>query len=833
MAIKIPDIISSGKGKKSFNALKIDTAPTDNAAHADYCIVSEFPTQLEILNSDPYTGNIGSQLSRIMSIVELPRYNTYHCYAVNTIVPLTRNEPIKLHTKKGFRHADWGLLQKNLIDSLSHFMGSIIILMGDTPMHLLLDTSSINSIETHRGSIYKSNDFPHLAEVLPDKYIILTYSARSATPRMNPINQYIIMNDINKAKALYNDPTLIEDKTIIYINPSLIEILNFYDRITKQKVETAFDIEATPDFITCFSLTIKRPDNIIEGMSIPLMNNSGNMWTPMEELQIWSGLARILEDNSIKKIAQNGMFDFMYMLRRMNIITDNFHFDTMIAQHICWTDLPKGLDFLTSIYTYHNYYKDESKLSHLQVIKDWPSYWRYNAKDAIYTHEISLKLQEELDTLDADKDMRYMMNLHKPLMEMEWNGVLTSPLAIAKEKQKLIRMIKGLQKALDRIAGTTLNTNSPKQMIAYFYGICMIKPYINRKTGNASCDAVALSRIARKKCKGSIEAKIIIRMRKYNKLVGTYFEVGIDPDNRLRSCYKITGTVSGRLSSEKTWIGTGTNLQNQPITFKKHLRAPEGMLLCEVDLAKAEAHCVAYLSQDANMMEAFESGVDCHSYNASKIFNIPIEKVSKTQRYMGKKVVHASNYGMGPQTFSDNLAKEDIFMSMGECKHLLNSYQDRFPGLARWHEEINDTVWRTRMLYNMFGRPKRFLGIINGHLLRNAYSYIPQSTVAELLNKGSIKMSNDPRLGRDGYDINILTTVHDSDLFEFKLSIKDNLIDILKIIESHMSHTFYYKGRSFTIGLDAKIGTNWGSKMVEIPSFTEDNINNAFKKLGV
>jgi len=54
-------------------------------------------------------------------------------------------------------------------------------------------------------------------------------------------------------------------------------------------------------------------------------------------------------------------------------------------------------------------------------------------------------------------------------------------------------------------------------MIAYFYGICMIKPYINRKTGNASCDAVALHRIAKKKVKGSFEAKIIIKIRKYKK----------------------------------------------------------------------------------------------------------------------------------------------------------------------------------------------------------------------------------------------------------------------------------------------------------------------------
>jgi len=233
------------------------------------------------------------------------------------------------------------------------------------------------------------------------------------------------------------------------------------------------------------------------------------------------------------------------------------------------------------------------------------------------------------------------------------------------------------------------------------------------------------------------------------------------------------------------------------------------------------------------MIEAFESGIDSHTFNASKIFEVDIESVTKAQRTMGKKVVHASNYGMGPQTFSDNLAKEEIFMSQSECKTLLEAYHERFPGLHRWHQEINDTIYRTRMLYNMYGRPKRFLGVINPHLLRNAYSYIPQSTVAELLNKGSIKIADDPRLGTSLHDIDLLLTVHDSDLFQFHINKKANLLDILLIINDHMMHTFYHKGRSFTIGLDAKIGFNWGYDMAEIAVFDKENVEEALHKIGV
>ena len=117
-------------------------------------------------------------------------------------------------------------------------------------------------------------------------------------------------------------------------------------------------------------------------------------------------------------------------------------------------------------------------------------------------------------------------------------------------------------------------------------------------------------------------------------------------------------------------------------------------------------------------------------------------------RHNGFISITGINYSMGPQTFSDNLAKEEIFKSQSECQVLLNNYTDRFPGLKRWHRSIEEEVQSTRTLYNLFGRPKRFLGEMNAALFRNAYSYKPQSTVAELLNRGLIKMANDPRLGK-------------------------------------------------------------------------------------
>lgn len=838
--VLIPTLSPATIRASSFDPLAIDCPPTDNIDSATFAIVGEAPTSTECLEQEPFIGPVGSQLNRICSAVRIARYQLYLTYACKAQLP--KAGVSRLWTEKGGRCAEWGELQLRLIDELAAFQGRIIILMGATAMKLLIDEPRFNAIGKLRGSFYKAEQFPHLRDKLAGKIIAISYHPAFTMPYSQPVHFYTMIADMQKILTLNDDPTLLDQDITFMTRPSHQEIIQFLT-LALTKPHASFDIEAIPGHITCFAIAIYQ-NNKIFSMSVPLIDNHGSMWSLEDETKIWRALALILQSPTVGIICQNGMFDLVFMLRAMNIITDNFYFDTMIAQNICYTELPKGLDFLTSMYTYFPYYKDEGKTSHAAMIKDWDAYWLYNAKDAAYLFPITERLQEELTDFEATETMEYAMNLHKPLIEMEWNGILTDVKGIIKHKARLTRYINALQKGLNKLAGKDLNYNSSKQLIAYFYGICMIKPYINPKTKQATCGVVALSRIARKKGRGSIEARVIMKLRTYGKLLSTYFNVDVDADHRLRCSHNITGTVSGRISTNATFFGTGANLQNQPYEFKKYLIASIKKILCEVDLAKAEAHVVAFLCQDMNMIEAFESGIDVHSFNASKIFNVSIEEVieeahskkvdqRRTMRYMGKKVVHASNYNMGPQTFSDQLAVEETFMTMSECRTLLNSYRDRFPGLPRWHKTIEAEVQSTRLLHNLFNRPRRFLGIMNAALYRNAYSFIPQSTVAELLNRGTIKIANDPRLGRHHHDIDLLTTVHDSDVFEFwENKSTEDLLQILLIIKDHMSHTFIHKGRSFTVGLDAKVGYQWAGKTAEIFPFTTDNINVALKKIG-
>jgi DNA polymerase I-like protein with 3'-5' exonuclease and polymerase domains len=278
-------------------------------------------------------------------------------------------------------------------------------------------------------------------------------------------------------------------------------------------------------------------------------------------------------------------------------------------------------------------------------------------------------------------------------------------------------------------------------------------------------------------------------------------------------------------------------MQNQPPAFKKYLIADPDKYLFEVDLQRAESHVVANLCQDVNMMEIYTNKIDAHSYIAAKIFNLSIEEIiaqskdpsieqRKTKRFIGKKTGHAKNYGMGPQTFSDQLAVEEVYINQRECRKFLQIYDNMFPGLQSWHKEIDQEIYSTRILYNLFMRPRRFLKRIDGHLLRSAYAYKPSSTVAQLLNRGLIKFANDPNL-RDTW---LHEQVHDSVVFSaLRIKTAQEVLDMLLRVQNHLTHEFHYRGRSFTIGADAKVGTQWSGNFHEVKELTLRGVSNALE----
>ena len=280
---------SSPAKESSFDALLVECPPSDNINTAEIAMVGEAPSDIELLKQEPFVGPAGSQLNRVCAACRIARYQIYMTNACKAKLP--KNDTNKLWTSKGYRHPDWGELQLQLIDELSRFQGKVILLLGNTPMKLLIDDSHFDSITKYRGSFYPAENFPHLKEKLAGKIIGFSYHPSFTLRFGQPIHFYTMIADFTKAMKIVEDPSLLDNDIDIVVAPSFGQVQAMYSACMKAS-HVAFDIEATPEFITCFSLAI-YDEGKIKSMSIPLMNNKGSYWDVIEEVKIWRGLAEI------------------------------------------------------------------------------------------------------------------------------------------------------------------------------------------------------------------------------------------------------------------------------------------------------------------------------------------------------------------------------------------------------------------------------------------------------------------------------------------------------------------------------------------------------------
>ena len=134
------------------------------------------------------------------------------------------------------------------------------------------------------------------------------------------------------------------------------------------------------------------------------------------------------------------------------------------------------------------------------------------------------------------------------------------------------------------------------------------------------------------------------------------------------------------------------NIQNLPSRgvngkkLKNSMRAPEGYVMIDCDSAQIEARVLAWLAGQEDLVSAFANGEDVYIKMAAIIYNIPEDKVTKQQRFVGKTTILGCGYGMGAIRFAEQLLSFGTFMDAEEARRVVSIYRD-----ANWN--IN-TLWR-------------------------------------------------------------------------------------------------------------------------------------------
>jgi uracil-DNA glycosylase family 4 len=787
---------------------------TEGPLDAKIVFVGEAAGEVEERKKAPFVGPAGRALNELLASAGVNRYecrleNIFQFHPEgNDLSPY-----IKFNTKGVCTYeSEIYLAQKAALkERLEKTSANVIVPLGNIAQYTLCgrDKISPGAITRTRGSIYPSTLVDR--KCVPTIHPSATLHFGQGT-KFNEFNRkksvdpycyrYWIVTDVMRAMEQSSFPEIrLLDRHLI-LEPSFEDVRQFIEHARSCPL-VAFDIECTmgsSSEVTHVGLATSPT----VGISIPLSSGMQDYWVPDQEAAVWQLITSLLEDQNVMKVAHNAVFDVSFLHYRHGIVTAPVE-DTMIAAAILYPDFPAALYFATSIYCNGEpYYKDEYKQWASNPFGSELRFREYNAKDAAVLLEIFPKQVEELKKCNNFSTYERQHRLIHPLVYMMNKGQLMDIGRLeGLRKDSEIDIAETLAK-WNTLTGGEINPDSTKQVQSYFYIDLKHRPYT--KKGSITCDEKALRRMAAQAWEGREAADTLLDYRKSTKLKRTYFDMTFDKDNRLRCSYNPVGTSQGRISSSQNIFGSGSNLQNQPPEMHSLMVPDPGYILVSQDFAQAENRVVAYIANEGKMIWAFEKGIDIHVQTGALLRGVPLDKVTPEIRTEGKIANHGLNYDLGYKSFAIYYG-----LTEPEAKKIVDTYHIIYPGIREWHRATKEELVRNHnTLVNCFGRRRAFRGRWGHEMFKLAYNYVPQSTIGDLTNLALIFMYERQDLFPE---VIILNNIHDSIRYEIPIHIgPERIVEIVKRSKAEMELPIEWKGRSFNVPVDTKLGFSFNEK---------------------
>jgi DNA polymerase-1 len=814
------------------------SVPPAGRLDAPIVLVGEQPGRIEVRERRVFVGPAGNELNADLNAANIGRSS---CYITNVLKDLDHHKDAYIQLYKGTRllkdpiispmgQAHLDFLKWELEQTTASYLGAI----GAIALFALTGRIGITK---WRGSLLDCSLVPGR------KVIPMLHPATVIAPTFQYLNKRLIIFDLKRLKQYQSGLIVPTDRETV-VAPTFSAAMDFLNYCQQKGLagnRISYDIEVfmnrTHKQVSCIAFAVNH-----HAMCIPFVDSAGDYFLIRQEAEIWQKIAEILEDPRIRICGQNLVFDGHFLLRIYGIHVTNMD-DTMIAQNTIMPDYPKGLDFITALWTDHPYYKADGK-EFFKGNGKYEKFWAYNATDANICDEALPKQMEEIERLQNVDIYKNQIALIEPLVYMMERGLKVDVQKMEVANRDYEAKIIEAQRQLEQLAGHPLNANSPKQLKDYFCGEKKIKPF--QKGGKDTYNDDAMKRLIRK---GSEEAKLIQQIRRCTKLRSTYLDLEkIDSDGRVRCSYNPVGTRYSRLSSSKNIWGTGGNQQNWPHALQEFLIPDPGYVYYAFDLGQAENRIVAYVGEVINMIECFETGADVHSKTARMIMQVfyhgkipegmtvhslsPLGDETKDWRFWGKKANHGFNYDWGYKNFS--LANE---LMETEGKMIYTSYHQLYPGVQQsYHTYVKQQLRSGRILTNLMKRHTLFLGPLSGSkadaTFKEAYSCIPQGTVGDIINKRGL---NYIYYNQDIFSpLELLRQVHDEIGFQIPLSADwSDHAKMLNLIKKSLEIPITtHNGRTFIIPADLTLGKHMNKDLgIDIEDITAENLERSWKEL--
>ena len=743
---------------------------SSGSTEAKIMLVGEFPHEQDLLRGLPFIGGSGYELTKMLREAGIYREHCFITMICKDRVPQGRVEGCVATKKKDITPAHvlfngkWvlpmvanGMVQ--LKADIERVKPNVIVTFGNLALWAVTGQWGAGN---WRSSVMES--------ILVDgQKVIPTLSPAMVLHQWNL--RPLIVHDLKRALRESHNGGITPSKYKFVLRGDYPTTENCLQTLLTKaqsalangdRLRLGVDIETRAGHISCIAIAWSDADAIC----IPLMSvaDPEGYWTPEQEADLVFLMYQLFR--LVTVIGQNWNYDAQYIFRHWHFLCPSVE-DTMIQQHSCFSNLEKNLAFLSSMYCDdHLYWKDDrTNWTEGPKGEGEIAYWRYNCTDAVRTLTINKVLKGVVTALGLDDVNNFQQALAPIVLDTMNRGIRVDHQARAQLSIDIQEHVAIRESWLQEVTGQELNIRSPKQMQDFFYGDMGLKPILNKKTKTPTTDDEALHRIAEKEPILKPITRKIAELRSLGVFHSTFVQAGLDTDGRMRTSFNVAGTDTYRFSSRQNAFGTGLNVQNIPkggetedngleLPNVRKLFIPDpGHTFFDIDLDSADLRIVTWESDCKWMKDNFTAGRKPYVEVMREYYQNPaMTKHSHPREYaMFKSLCHGSNYlgtaqGIAPR----------IGLDVKETERVQQWYFELCPEIRKWQEDIKQQVTKQRFIRNPFGYKFHFFDRIEGTIFNQAVAWIPQSTVACLINRAYVNIHHNLK------EVEILLQVHDS-----------------------------------------------------------------------
>ncbi len=655
------------------------------------------------------------------------------------------------------------------------------------PMEFNLEACLVGERDSEKLlELFQMLEFTSLIKILEKSGA--TAAAVPVTPagaKDSSSTQLSLFGDVVEAPPIPETPALYP--TIIVQDQAALDALVV---VLDNAKMIAFDSETTgTDQMRAELVGISLSTDGETGYYIPVGHQEGQQ-LPLEV--VISAIRPAMTNPNIGKAAHNANYDVI-VLKQHGLEVAPITYDTMLAEGVRDPLSPTmGLKrlagrvlhvMMTEISELIGTGKTQITMDRVPIERAAP----YAAADAVCTYLLVPKLEIELQSVASftpDVDplwgtpnppnvLNVLNDIEMPLLpvivSMEESGVLLDLPFLHEMSIRLNTMCRDLETEIYELAGGygVFNINSPKQLNDVLFGKLGLKAEGVRKTTHGFSTAADV--LDSMRGEHPIIDKIL-HYRELTKLKGTYVDALpnlINPKTgRVHTSYNQIGAATGRMSS------SSPNLQNIPIRtdigreVRGAIIAQPGWQLLSVDYSQVELRIMAHITQDPNLLTAFQQGQDIHAATAALVNRVPIDQVTKSQRIFAKRVNFGLLYGMG----AHRLAR-DSDLTFAEATRFIEEYFASMPRVKDYMDTVKRVASNTGVLTTLYGRRRTFpalMGSGNRALRqsaeREAINMPIQGTAADIIKLAMINLHAELR--KRGAHTRILLQVHDELVLE-------------------------------------------------------------------